>query len=292
MKKESCCPWCASEAILIREMTSSINENLYREYSCLQCSLVFFSPRKFEQVYENEKMEVYAELHEGRPFTEWSTELVKVLRKLNIDLCGRKIVEIGVGDGVNYDRLAEAFSIKPEDYFGVEQDAKSVDVCHRKGLVNVFQAMFDDQTQKVFREKFDIVVISEVLEHQMSPHTFLKNAFDLLKDGGICVVTVPNYERWFRSSREIGTDVPPHHFLRFKKSFFLRNFRCIYVSRYPYRRNSPMVGSKAASSVVFKTSALWPFMLLPWFILYALDRLNGQGLIAVMTEMRKDEAVD
>jgi len=292
IKKDSCCPWCANDAILIRELTSSINGNIYREYSCSQCFLVFFSPRNFEQVYENEIMEVYAQLHAGRPFTEWSAELVEVLRKLNFDLRGRKIVEIGIGDGVNYDRLMEAFSIKPEDYFGVEQDAKSVDVCHRKGLVNVFQAMFDDQAGRFFPEKFDIVVISEVLEHQMSPHAFLKNAFDLLKEGGVCVVTVPNYERWFRGSREIGTDVPPHHFLRFKKRFFLRNFHCVYVSRYPYRRKSVKVGSKAASNILFRTTAFWPIMLLPCLILYALDRLNGQGLIAVMTKMRSGEAVE
>lgn len=280
------CPWCSNLSISLRELISSINGRTYWEFSCPQCALVYFAPRQFEQVYENEKLEVYAQLHAGRDYTEWSSEMVRVLRKLGVNLLDRTILEIGVGDGVNFDRLRDAFGIRPTDYYGVEQDAKSVEVCRRKGLINVHQAMFDETSGSIFPGKFDVIIITEVLEHQTAPRLFLKNAFDLLKDGGICVVSVPNYERWFRKAREIGNDIPPHHFLRFRKVFFRRNFHCFYVGSYPYRYKKPLIGAQAASVYLFNTPLFWPCMLLPWFILYVSDWLNGEGLIAVLGGVR------
>jgi len=39
--------------------------------------------------------------------------------------------------------------------------------------------------------KFDVIVMSEVLEHVHSPHLALRNVHEVLKEGGVLVLTVP-----------------------------------------------------------------------------------------------------
>jgi SAM-dependent methyltransferase len=41
-------------------------------------------------------------------------------------------------------------------------------------------------------KKFDTIVAGEIIEHVRDPINFLKNCYDLLKDGGKIIVTTPN----------------------------------------------------------------------------------------------------
>lgn len=71
-------------------------------------------------------------------------------------------------------------------------------------------------------EKFDIVVIAEVLEHLHSPHLAIQNIFSILKDEGKLILTVPFifpiHERPFDYYR----------YTRYGLEFLLKDFK--YVS--------------------------------------------------------------
>lgn len=59
------------------------------------------------------------------------------------------------------------------------------------------------QANKKYEGKYDIIFFQEVLEHLISPFISLVNIHDMLKDGGIVFLTIPNAGYWRRVYREI-----------------------------------------------------------------------------------------
>ena len=45
-------------------------------------------------------------------------------------------------------------------------------------------------------KKFDVIIMAEVLEHVFDPVKVLKNVQRVLKDGGIIIITTPNFMTW------------------------------------------------------------------------------------------------
>lgn len=49
-----------------------------------------------------------------------------------------------------------------------------------------------DDLDSVKPEQFDVVVASEVIEHVNNPETFMSHCCELVKPGGILIITCPN----------------------------------------------------------------------------------------------------
>ena len=71
-------------------------------------------------------------------------------------------------------------------------------------------------------EQFDLLTLFEVIEHVENPLDLIRNAADLLKTGGLLVLSCPNESRWQPTGR-IFVDYPPHHLTRWRPDT-LRNF--------------------------------------------------------------------
>lgn len=100
----------------------------------------------------------------------------------NLEIC-----EIGCGNGYNLLK----FKNKGYKIWGVEPDEKARKVA-LKSLVNVFDGTVDNLPQAITEKKFDVVLMSHVLEHFIDINTAIVNAKNLLKDNGILVIEVPN----------------------------------------------------------------------------------------------------
>ncbi|EKE16379.1 MAG: methyltransferase type 11 [uncultured bacterium] len=279
------CPFCnSSKCILRRIFFSELNRKEYRHYSCLGCGIEFFDPLIFENVYDNEKMGAYKEFHKGRiEYPEWTKAFLKFLKEREIILSGKKILEVGMGDGINFLALGENFNISSKDFFGIELDKKSIEVCKRRKVENIFQDFFNKEILVRIKEKFDFIIVTEVLEHQTSPRDFMDTIFKLLKKDGTIIITVPNRERFFLRFREYG-DVPPHHFLRFDKSFFENNFKkdLIYLKDYSFNNKNLKNSCKALSEKIFRNEKKYILFFPIVLILRILDAIRGEGIIAVI----------
>jgi len=279
------CPFCDSEkASLKRKVFSEVNRSEYKHYSCTVCGIEFFTPLVFENVYDTEVIAAYKDFHEGRSeYPDWTKTIVKFFDEKNIDLNEKKILEIGPGDGINFLALREKFKINAEDYFGVELDKKSIEVCKARGIMNVIDDYFDDRILEKIEQQFDIIIIAEVLEHQIRPGNFIKTAFQLLKQGGTMVVTVPNKKRFFLKHREYG-DIPPHHFLRFDKDFFLKNYGkdIVYLNDYSFRNKSVRESGRALSMAALGNENYWILFVPVVLMLRVLDSICGEGIIAII----------
>ncbi len=225
MKKISC-PFCNSiNCKFIEKIKSSYKNKEYDHYLCNNCLLEFFTPLVFEAwIYEGEEYDAYKEFHNKRkeaPY--WSLSLLSLLKKNNIELSWKKILEIWAWDWINFHMFNNNFNINNKDYSVIELDKKSIDVCKSRWIENIYDEIFDNTFMNKNKEKYDIIIFTEVLEHQINPKWFMDNVFSILNDWWLIFLTVPNKNRAFYFL-SVSTDIAPHHFLRFNKQFFYKNY--------------------------------------------------------------------
>lgn len=117
---------------------------------------------------------------------------------------GLKILDIGCGDGLFFDRLAEFGDVE-----GVEPDA---------GLVNpqgphrarIQIAPFDNNFRPT--ESYSLVLMLDVLEHMDNPGYALRHAYSLLAPSGSLLLTVPAFQTLWTNH-----DVVNHHRVRYRR---------------------------------------------------------------------------
>ena len=277
------CPFCRSKkAAYIK------NVNSYNLYECNDCTIQFFSPRVFDtQVYVGEKVSaIYADYHNMRTRpTIWLLELMKVLKKINFNFDNKLILEIGAGDALNFEYLTNQFNIRKENYEILELDYKSVETAKKRGVVKAYTQFFDATFANEKQSHYDILIITEVVEHQDDLKTFLENAQSILKPNGFIIITTPNRERPFIFMGE-KTDAPPHHFLRYNLDFFKKNFqnKIHYAGYYYFNHDNIIQFSKAVSLSKFKSKSFW----LLFYPLYLVKDIagklmnNGEGLVVLL----------
>jgi 2-polyprenyl-3-methyl-5-hydroxy-6-metoxy-1,4-benzoquinol methylase len=171
---------------------SSYHKQEYKLYHCKGCSLQFWSPlRIIHEFYESEVFAFYEGFHTGLnakiSYNHLAFFNYLPLRK------GR-LLDVGCGDGVF---LKEAQRIGFEVY-GIDFDKKSVETAKSQfGLINTFAMSLDEFIAWFPNQRFDIITIFKVLEHQDNPKDFIEKLRKLLKPGGYIAGSVPNRERVF-----------------------------------------------------------------------------------------------
>jgi len=152
--------------------------------------------------------EAYRELFEKHWWWRSRTELiVERLRRLRPAAGWKHILDIGCGDALFFDRLAEFGEVE-----GVEPCAELVspDNPHRD---RVYVCPFDEN----FRpgRQYSLILMLDVLEHMEDPIGALRHALDLLAPEGIVIVTVPAFMALWTNH-----DVLNHHLVRYTKRTF------------------------------------------------------------------------
>lgn len=298
MTDKAKCIYCGSiNTRKIEDILSQINNKQYQLHHCRCCGIQFILPNRFEDVYTdgvvNQSMNDYVEqLHNGRQTLEPPTlEVIKRLQKLKINLQNKKILDIGAGDGINYLGLNQYYRVEPQNYYVVEGDRRSCEVCRKRGINHVYQNYFSGEFARKFPEFFDVVILTEVLEHQTKPADFIEAVKQITKPRGLIILTVPNRKMLKVSRSVFYADIPPHHFLRFSKDFFLKNlheFEKVVVSEYP---NPFMIlnrdrACRKVSSLLFGTEKL-SSLIAPFFdVIYnlwgLLLHIRGNGIIVIL----------
>lgn len=98
---------------------------------------------------------------------------------------GGKVLDIGCRDGT----LTKYFA-KENKVLGVDIDKKMLNTCKKK--LGIKTKYMDLNGKWNIKEKFDVVVAGEVLEHLYYPDVVCKKVTSVLKPGGFFIGTVPN----------------------------------------------------------------------------------------------------
>ena len=119
---------------------------------------------------------------------------VSLIRKTILKIIGDrkkiKILDIGCGSGV---AVSQYLSSSKISYTGVDLHKESVDYAIKN---------FSDSNTKFLNQsaeslesldiKFDIIILSDILEHVDKPNQLLSNAYRLLNQKGTLIVSIPN----------------------------------------------------------------------------------------------------
>lgn len=118
-----------------------------------------------------------------------------------------RILDIGCGDGLFFDRLAEFGEVE-----GVEADSSLVDPQgpHRSRIhVRNFDADFRPD------RGYGLIVMLDVLEHMPDPLGAMRHALELLDDDGTLLITVPAFRLLWTAHDDWN-----HHYTRYTKGSF------------------------------------------------------------------------
>jgi 2-polyprenyl-3-methyl-5-hydroxy-6-metoxy-1,4-benzoquinol methylase len=116
------------------------------------------------------------------------------------------ILDVGCGSGWF---VYELYNLGYKNVMGIDP-ALSEDITLKNGVKLYKKNLFD------LDEKFDFISFHHSFEHLENPVEVLKKTASLLKEGGTCLIRVPNIESWsFRAFKEhwSGIHAPYHLFL-------------------------------------------------------------------------------
>lgn len=119
-----------------------------------------------------------------------------------------KILEIGCSGGSLIKFLIQN---KFSNITGIDLSDRAIEWCKKRGVENV-RVM--DGMKTLFKDnEFDLVIVSDVLEHMKEDSMALAEWWRILKPGGTLVVFVPAFDFLWSSHDEIN-----HHYRRYSKS--------------------------------------------------------------------------
>lgn len=237
MNSYSKCKICDSKTIKINMLHNLVQ--------CQGCELIFcneiFSQDDFVKVYDNlyNKNKTHYEYHSSVEYNKLiSNQKVsiginreKLIKKHVIQTNAQSVLEFGSGVGLIgiYLRNTKS-SLK---YSGIELDKISFEKSQKLGL-NTYNGDFS--LANTIEEKFDVIMLWEVIEHLQDLDLFLKIAYEKLNVGGKIILSTPNYNKIYnyknRKEDQIFQDAPPIHLNFFtkaniKKVFEINNFKKI-----------------------------------------------------------------
>jgi 2-polyprenyl-3-methyl-5-hydroxy-6-metoxy-1,4-benzoquinol methylase len=216
------CKICKGEVKKVNE-----KHNLVK---CANCKLIFcetvFSQSEFIELYnelynkENAKYSSYSIVEYNMVLENKKIKIgfyrSKLIKKHILKGKCNSVLEIGSGIGLigSYIRKEN----KSIHYAGIEIDKESYEKSQILKL-NTFNGDFTAIAR--LEEKFDIIMLWEVLEHLQDLSLFMKLAYERLNNNGKIILSVPNYNKIYnyknREKDRLHQDGPPIHLNFFTK---------------------------------------------------------------------------
>lgn len=136
-------------------------------------------------------------------YPDGKSEFDIAINKLEV---GTKVLEVGCGDG----KFLERMKAKGFDCVGLEFNDLAIEKCLAKGLDVKRESIEDFAAMNP--EKFDAVVLFQVLEHVFEAKPFIQNLLLCLRKGGKLMIAVPDNSPYHKNFRiHANLNLPPHH---------------------------------------------------------------------------------
>jgi 2-polyprenyl-3-methyl-5-hydroxy-6-metoxy-1,4-benzoquinol methylase len=133
--------------------------------------------------------------------------VLALLRELNQDQSDQRLLDIGCGDGLMFDDLAEFGNVE-----GVEIDATIVSPTNPwRDAIHI--TPFDETFQP--GKTYGTILMLDVLEHLPDPAAALRHAMSLLEPRGNLIITVPAFRCLWTTHDDLN-----HHYTRYTRHSF------------------------------------------------------------------------
>ncbi|MEN3044234.1 MAG: class I SAM-dependent methyltransferase [Candidatus Hydrothermales bacterium] len=203
------CPLCFSQNSIFFIKIKFLNlKSYFYLYKCKDCSLLFnfptYSDRELKRMYS--KNYYFFLRDEISELKRVSLLYKRVFSNLNFSE-NSKIIEIGCGKGYFLNILKQiGYSVK-----GVEISKEASVYAQKKFNIEVFNGSIEEYT-KFSIEKYDLILLIDIIEHIKDPHSFMNSLKLISKKGTTLVIDTPNSEsRDIHIYKEKFTGFNPYH---------------------------------------------------------------------------------
>lgn len=191
MLEEIPCNNCRSPEIKIKYYVPS-----GRLVQCKRCGLVYVSPRKKENIISSsndlwtasELQEIIIENEKGSMRN--ADKRLEIIEKFKPEK--GELLEVGCYAGIFLKTAKE----REWKVSGVEPIKKASEFTQSKYKVKVYNSTLNEMD--VPKEHFDCICLFHVLEHLEDPFQAIEKIYDGLKEDGILVIEVPNFQNIWR----------------------------------------------------------------------------------------------
>lgn len=107
---------------------------------------------------------------------------------------GLDVLDVGCGYASTSERIAQLGN----RVIGVEESAEAVAVAKTRlaGVVQADLQQFDEVARQLGDQRFDAIILADVLEHLAWPTGILRKYASLLKPDGVVLISLPNVGMW------------------------------------------------------------------------------------------------
>lgn len=162
---------------------------------CVECGLISFYPSIIGDAAFYSQLSTDAAYY---PDSKWEFDkAIEVISQYK----PASILEIGCGEG----HFLSLISGCANRVLGVDINKRALAIAEGKGLKVSSQPIGE------IHEKFDLVVLFQVLEHLESPQDVIQAATEKLNPGGMLMLAVPNPDGFLKHIEIHLLDMPPHH---------------------------------------------------------------------------------
>jgi len=208
-----CCPLCDSRRLLNAPVQP---EPPFGLLQCAHCGVVFLSPRPPVDAVKT----YYDALYEGgagernpRQDRRAQRHLRRLMRYAPAP--GR-LLEIGAGDGyfLNAARLSH-WQVEGLELSGAR-------IARARQWFSLSLHCCELSAAPFARESFDAIAMLQLLEHLHDPREALRRTHELLRPGGLVVLSTPNVLAYARKSRDVNSWRIPRHLFFFSPRTLVR----------------------------------------------------------------------
>ena len=114
-------------------------------------------------------------------------ETLSILKDHDIEFTNKSVIDIGCGNGMLLKFLSENFNVSSQT--GMEYSEAAIEVAAR---INPEAEYIVHDINLSYPVQYEAVICTEVLEHILHPGNAFKNLLEMLPEGGILLITVPN----------------------------------------------------------------------------------------------------
>jgi SAM-dependent methyltransferase len=176
------CPICTGKASDVGEREG------YRLARCARCRHLFVvnlpTADALRDLYAKYSYESSGRLEDVPDFVH--VRLREIAQQCEQFVRFRRMLDVGFGAGASLKAFGEA----GWEAYGIEVSRSAVEHARRHGLQRAIEGDFLRAPYE--RGFFDLIVMTEVIEHLVSPIPFLEHATRLLRPGGAIYLTTPN----------------------------------------------------------------------------------------------------